>query len=267
MRRAAAVAAILLARCGGGGGAGAGAAADPPPPSLRWRGSTAGLELQLQADRSVVRAGEVVRIELAIRNLSGAEIALTPPMREVLSRLEISVFNLSAMIRQAVEPTPVVGSALPAGAQLRYLVEIPAERLRLYSTPPAGGGAHRQPFVVSGPSLPGTESKDVRGNKKLQDLHGAFLRMLTSGQIEIAAQANFDRADAPAADYRQIELRFKAGTPVERVEEVIRKHGLFVRRSVPGWIVYTPASRTIEEAVRGLAGEPEVEAAKERVHR
>lgn len=253
---------ILLGGCGGAGDAGPRAAADPPPPSLRWRGAMAGVELQLQADRSVVRVGEDVRIELAIRNLSGGELALTPPMREVLSRLEILVFNLSAMIRLAVEPELAVGGALPAGAELRYAAKVPAERLRLYSTPPAGGGMHRQLFVVSGPSLPGTQSQDVRGNKKLQELHVAYLRMLASGQIEIALQADFGPGPALAADYGEIELRFKPGTAVERVEEIIRKHGLYVRRSIPNWIVYAPADRTVANAARALAAEPDVEAAK-----
>jgi hypothetical protein len=222
----------------------------------------AGLEIELRADRSVYRAGENVRIELAIRNLSGGDLALSPPMREVLSRLELSVFNLSAMIRLAVEPGSPAEATFPAGAELRYAAEVPAERLRLYSTPPAGGGAHRQAFVVSGPSLPGAQAKDVRGNKKLQELHAAYLRMLASGQIEIALQLDFGAAPALAADYGEIELRFKAGTAVERAEEIIRRHGLYVRRSMPNWVVYAPADRAAEEAVRALQAEPEVEAAK-----
>jgi len=260
MRWATVVAAAWLGGCGGEGNGPKGPA-DPPPPSNVWRGALTGLELTLKSDKSVYRAGETARVELSIRNLSGADLALTPEMREVLSQLEITIYNLTAMMRAPVSIREAVGEVLKPAEVLSYAAEVPVERMRLYATPPASGGTHRQLFAVNGPSLPGIHTGNIRSAKS-RALHSAYLKMFTNGNIELAVEVDFGPTPALSAEYGEISVKFKPGVTDLDAEKVFRKYGLFVRRSVPAWIVYAPAGRSIEDTVKALAGEPEVEGAR-----
>ena len=260
MRWATFLVAALLGGCGGEG-KGPKGPADPPPPSKIWRGALAGLELTLKADKSVYRAGETARVELSIRNLSGADVALTPEMREVLSQLEIMIYNLSAMMRAPVSPRDPVGEVLKPSAVIFYAADVSVERMGLYATPPASGGVHRQSFAVNAPSLPGIHTGDIRSAKS-RALHSAYLKMFANGNIEIAVELDFGTKPPLAADYAEIAVTFKPGVKDHVAEAVIAKHGLYVRRSVPGWILYVPGGRSKEETVKALAAESSIEAVR-----
>jgi hypothetical protein len=183
-----------------------------------------------------------------------------------LGAIELLINRYSAFVRVPVSSQPP-GPTIGPGASVVWTAEVPAERIALYCRPPLEGGVTTQTFTVRGPKLRPRDWELVRRDERLlkreQEIHTAYLKMLSTEEIKIEVECNFGKA-VEGAKYHDLTIMFWPRAGVDEVEAVLRKHQLHVKRNPANTVyeVWIPFTMTVDQVLEAVRAEKLVESVK-----